>query len=256
MKTILNKIEFHYTYILMALSLVLAGCFSNLIVFTSLIIVHELGHAIVGIILNYQLDKIIIYPYGGLTKFTSLINNKISKDLLVSVSGLLSQLLYFGLITILYKMGFLRLYIYKLFTLYNSSMLLFNILPITPLDGSKIVNLILSKYLNYNLANTITIYLSLFSLIILLLSNIYEKNYSFILVIGILITNIYKSYQNLSSLYNRFLLERYLYNIHYPKIRLVTDISKLYKNKTHYFLQNGKIISEKTVLSHFFHKKS
>ena len=44
MKIILSKIEFHYTFIIIALGFVLAGYFSNLIVFTSIIIIHELGH--------------------------------------------------------------------------------------------------------------------------------------------------------------------------------------------------------------------
>ena len=48
MKNILNKIEFHYTYIIMAFGLVITGHFVNLIIFTSLIIIHEMGHIIIS----------------------------------------------------------------------------------------------------------------------------------------------------------------------------------------------------------------
>ena len=48
MKNILNKIEFHYTYIIMAFGLVITGHFVNLIIFTSLIIIHEMGHQLDG----------------------------------------------------------------------------------------------------------------------------------------------------------------------------------------------------------------
>ena len=51
MKNILNKIEFHYTYIIMAFGLVITGHFVNLIIFTSLIIIHEIGHIIISKIL-------------------------------------------------------------------------------------------------------------------------------------------------------------------------------------------------------------
>lgn len=80
MKNILNKIEFHYTYIIMAFGLVITGHFINLIIFTSLIIIHELGHVIMAIIMRYKVNKIIIYPYGGITNIDTRINTKIEND--------------------------------------------------------------------------------------------------------------------------------------------------------------------------------
>lgn len=71
-------------------------------------------------------------------------------------------------------------------------MLIFNLLPIYPLDGAKIVNLILSKYFSFNIANYISIVISLITVVFFLYSDIYENNYSIILVIGVLMKNIYK----------------------------------------------------------------
>ena len=206
MKIILSKIEFHYTFIIIALGFVLAGYFSNLIVFTSIIIIHELGHIITGLHFKYKLDKVIIYPYGGMTKFNTIINTNINKDILVAISGVIVQSIYFILITILYTKGYIREYIYNLFTIYNKSILLFNILPIIPLDGSKIINLILSKYLYYNLSNKLTIIISFITIIIILITRIYEYNYSFIIILGLLMKNIYDFYKNLEYIYNKFIL--------------------------------------------------
>ena len=114
MKIILSKIEFHYTFIIIALGFVLAGYFSNLIVFTSIIIIHELGHIITGLHFKYKLDKVIIYPYGGMTKFNTIINTNINKDILVAISGVIVQSIYFILITILYTKGYIREYIYNI----------------------------------------------------------------------------------------------------------------------------------------------
>ena len=198
MKNILTKIEFHYTYIIMALGLVLTGHFINLIVFTSLIIIHELGHYITSIIFKYKVDKIIIYPYGGVTKLNTIINTNITKDLLVAVSGIIFQTLYFIIIFFLYKNNIIREYTYNLFLLYHKSMLIFNLLPILPLDGGKILNLILSKIISFNLSNKLTIYISLITIIIFLQSNTYQKNYSLLLTIGVLLQNIYKFYTNIN----------------------------------------------------------
>jgi len=256
MKNILTKIEFHYTFLLVALSLILTGHFPNLIIFTSLIIIHELGHFLTATTLKYKVEKITIYPYGGITKLNTLVNTKIEKDLLIAVSGIIVQSIYYITIKQIYLMGFIREYIYNLFTLYHYSMLIFNLLPILPLDGSKIVNLILSKYLNFNLANRLTVILSFITIIIILLGRYYEGNYSFILIIGVLLKNIYKFYSEISYIYNKFLLERYLYNINYKKKIIINDKNKMHKNKTHIINRRGEIIPEKTYLNKIFNKKT
>lgn len=255
MKTIYSKIEFHYTYLILAIGFVLTGHFINLIIFTSLIIIHELGHTITALLLKYRIDKIIIYPYGGLTKLNTLVNTNITKDLIIAISGLGIQTLYFCFIYYLYSRGIVREYVYNLFSIYHNSMLIFNLLPIIPLDGSKVVNLLLSKYLNYNLSNKITIIISLFTIIFILKFEIFQINYSTIIIITILMKNIYTFYHELDYIYNKFLLERYLYKFNYPKIKIIHNKDQMYKNKSHLFLKNNKIITEREFLGHFFIKR-
>lgn len=254
MKSIFTKIEFHYSFLIMALGLVLTGHFSNLFVFTSLIIVHEIGHVTASIIFKYKVDKIIIYPYGGLTKLDTIVNTNIYKDLVVAISGIIMQCVYFLIIYLLYSNGIIREYIYNLFLLYHKSMLIFNLLPIIPLDGFKIFNLILSKFFNFNLSNNISVFVSLCTIIVFLFCDLYEKNYSMVLVIGILMQNIYKFYNDINYIYNRFLLERYLYDINYKNKKIIDDEKKMYKNKSHLFIKNGKFMSEKAFLACFFRK--
>ncbi len=255
MKNILNKIEFHYTYIIMTLGLVLTGHFANLLIFTSLIIIHEFGHIITAAIYKYKIKKVIIYPYGGITKLDTLVNTRIEIDLLIAISGIILQSIYFYIVLFLYNKGMVREYIYNLFLIYHNSMLLFNILPIIPLDGSKIINLLFSKYLNLNLSNNLTVLVSFITLIILLISNIYENNYSMIMVVFVLLQNIWKYYKKIEYVYNKFILERYLYNIRYKSVKIIDNKNKMYKNKTHLFKVNNNIIEEKRFLSDFFNKK-
>lgn len=239
----------------MAFGLVITGHFVNLIIFTSLIIIHEMGHIIISKILSYKIDKVIIYPYGGFVKLNTRINTKIENDLLVAISGIIMQSIYFGIIFFLYRNGIVREYIYSLFLLYHKSMLIFNLLPIYPLDGAKIVNLILSKYFSFNIANYISIVISLITVVLFLYSDIYENNYSIILVIGVLMKNIYKFYKDISYIYNRFILERYLFKFNYKDKKVIKNINKMYKNREHLFNDKGKLINEKEYISTFFEKK-
>lgn len=238
----------------MALGLVLTGHFINLIVFTSLILIHEFGHYLVARLLNYKVDKIILYPYGGMTKLNTLINTKIEKDIIVAASGLIMQTIYYLIITLLFTKGIIREYIYNLFYMYHNSMLFFNLLPVIPLDGSKILNLFLAKYFNFNLSNNLSVAISLFTIIFLLISGIYENNYSFLLTVSVLMQNIYNFYKEIAYVYNRFLLERYLYDFNYKKMKVLNNKNKMYKNRRHIFLKNNKIINEKEYLKKFFNK--
>ena len=141
----MNKIKFHYTYYIISLSFLITGQFLNLIIFTSLIIVHEFGHYMACIVTKVNVKMIIIYPYGGITKIDDIIDIDFLKELLISISGIVFQSLYFFVIYLLYKNYLIRDYTYNIFSNYHYSMLLFNLIPIFPLDCSKILNVIIKK---------------------------------------------------------------------------------------------------------------
>ena len=248
-------IEFHYTFILIAISFILTGYFSNLIIFTSIIIIHELGHYIIAKLNKLNVDKIIIYPYGGITKINNLLNTKISKELTVAISGIIFQTIYYIIIVILYKNNIIRDYIFNLFKEYHYSILIFNLLPIHPLDGSKILNLLLSKILPYKLTNKLNIIISIITLIIIFKINYYKFNYTTILIISVIIDSLIKYHKNINYLFNKFLLERYLYKINLNKTKQVTKIDNMYKDKYHIIKENNTYMTEKQVLNHRFKGK-
>ena len=84
MKTTI-RIKFDNTFYIFSLLILLSGMFKEFTFVFILIFFHELGHAITGILLGFKLDKIIIYPYGGLTKFNNLENINLNKELLYSL---------------------------------------------------------------------------------------------------------------------------------------------------------------------------
>jgi len=171
---------------------------------------------------------------------------------MVAISGVMFQTIYFLIIFFLWKNNLIRNYTYNLFYLYHISILNFNLLPIYPLDGSKIINLFLSKYFNFKLSNKLTILISIVALIIIIIINYYNLNYSYIMILSILIQNIYKYYKNLEFIYMKFLLERYLYKINYNKLKIIKNKDKMYKNYYHFFKINNKIISEEKMLKKMF----
>ena len=242
------KIEFHYTYIIIAISFILTGYFSNLIIFTSIIIIHELGHYSIAKCINLNPEKIIIYPFGGITKMNNLVNTEINKELLVAISGIIFQSIYYLIIVFLYRYNIIREYIFNLYITYHYSILIFNLLPIHPLDGSIILNLLLSKYLPYKLTLKLNIIISIITMIVISSINYYKINYTTILVITIIIDNLIKYIKNINYIFNKFLLERYLYKIKLNKRKTITKIEDMYKEKYHIFKEKNVYLTEKQVL--------
>lgn len=246
------KIEFHYTYLILAISFIITGYFSNLLVFTSIILIHEIGHYLIAKYNKLKPTKIIIYPFGGITKMDNLINTEINKELMVAIAGVTFQSIYYLLILILYKNNLIRTYIFEEFTMYHKSILFFNLLPIHPLDGSKIINLYLSKILPYKLTMYLNIIISILIGIIILITNYYQFNYTTILIISIITDNLVKYYHNINYYFNKFLLERYLYKIDLPKTKKINKIGNMYRDKYHIIKKNNIYITEKQLLFRHF----
>lgn len=249
------KIEFHYTYVLIAISFILTGYFSNLIIFTSIIIIHEFGHYIIAKVLKLNPIKIIIYPFGGITEMNNMINTSINKELLVATSGIIFQTIYYLIIIVLYRNSLLREYIFNIYTRYYYSILFFNILPIHPLDGSKILTLLLSKILPYKITMKLNTIISILTGLIVFYINYYEFNYTTIMIICIIINNLIKYHKDINYIFNKFLLERYLNNLHFKKTKKISKISNMYKEKYHIIKQKKGYLTEKQLLIRRFNQK-
>lgn len=245
---------FHYSYIIMAFGYVISGYYINLIAITSLLLIHELGHYTAAKLLKFKVLKIVIYPFGGITKINDLINKDINEEILVATSGVIFQFIFYLIIVYLNHINIIRDYTLNIYTLYNNQIIFFNLMPIYPLDGSKIINLLLSKFFNYNLSNKLTIMISLIGMFLFILTSSYNHNYSYIMVLSVLIIYNYKFIKQLKYIYNKFLLERYLYNISYPKIKIINNGNKMYKNNSHIIKVNNNYITEKKYLSKYYFK--
>lgn len=238
----------------MAFGYVISGYYINLIAITSLLLIHELGHYTTAKLLKFKVLKIIIYPFGGITKINDLINKDINEEILVATSGVIFQFIFYLIIVYLNHINIIRDYTLNIYTLYNNQIIFFNLMPIYPLDGAKIINLLLSKFFNYNLSNKLTIIISLMGMSLFILTSSYNHNYSYIMVLSVLIIYNYKFIKQLKYIYNRFLLERYLYNISYPKIKIISNGNKMYKNNSHIIKVNNNYITEKKYLSKYYFK--
>ena len=247
-------IKFHPSYYLMALGFILTGYYLNLIIFTVLILVHECGHIIAAKLCKIKVKQTIIYPYGGKTILEDYINRDIHQELFVASFGVITQFFFYLLICFLHQKYFIRSYTMNLFTQYNSQIIFFNLMFIYPLDGGKILNMIFCMFFPYQLANSLTVFISLINLFLLIIIHIYEYNYSNLMILLILFYYLLTFYRKRKYLYQKFLLERYLYSINFIKKKKISNIKKMYRNRTHLIKKNKTYHQESEILEEYFKK--
>lgn len=214
-----------YSYIVLLLAFI-TGQIKELLGLLIIILSHEFGHYFVSKVFKWNIDKIYLYPFGGLIKYNEKIDKPFKEELLISISGIISQSIIYFIFLFLYKKYIINHYFFNIIRNYNYSILLFNLIPIIPLDGSKVLNIILNKIFNFRRSYIILNIIS----IILLIIFIFKSNISLLIVILFLIYKIYLNLKNKSILFKRFILEKYLYD-DYNKINYINNIKDMKRNK-------------------------
>jgi stage IV sporulation protein FB len=196
--------------------------------------------------LGIKTDKIYIYPLGGISKFDMPLNINPKEELLVLITGPLFQVLaYFILILILPKNK-------ELIEIYHYSILIFNLLPIYPLDGGKLLNLFISSFIPYKLSLKLVIFISYLITLILVIN--LHLNINILVMIIFLLILITKEKLKINYIYNKFILERYLNNYKFKKTKIITNLNNFYRNNNHLIKENATYYTEKEFLEKNFKK--
>lgn len=137
---------------------------------------------------------------------------------------------------------------------YHYGILLFNLLPIYPLDGGKLVNILLSINLSFKNSLSLTIiisYIIVGLMIIISYPNIYLN---LIIMILFLIYKIIKEQKQINFTYQKFILERYLYKYKFKNSIIINNPNKFHRNKRHLLKLDNKYYLESEYLEKKYKK--
>ena len=249
MKNIWHLFNIHPSTYFLIFSFLFTGLIKNIILIYFIVIFHELGHIFIIKVLGYKIIRVDIYPSGGVTKLDKKINTKLAHDLLISIFGVLFQVLFYLIFYFLYSSSFIRSSTYELFLTYNTTILLFNLLPIIPLDGYQLLRCIWEILFPFKKAFKISFVISIIAILLFITYNhlFSLNNY---LIISFLVYKIVIELKNFKYQNIRFQLERYLNDLPYQKIKneRKVDLSLLKKDTYHYFKKGNSYVSEKKLL--------
>ena len=243
------KIEIHnITYITMLISF-LSGYFQYIYILLLIIFIHEFGHFFISNLINIKANKIIIYPFGGLTIYDSDLNLNTNKELISLLGGIPFQLLFYFLVVIIHNNNLMTHNVFNIIKRINIILISFNFLPILPLDGGRLLNILLDKIFPYKLSNKLTLIVSILFLGLFIM---YKRTILSILLFVFLLKEIILEINNIDNKYMTFLFERYKNNYSFKKIKRINNLNKF--KRDYYHIING--VTERKYLSKLFDRNN
>lgn len=195
---------------MIALSIATAH-FLEVCLLLGIIFIHEMGHAAAASFFSWRIKKITLLPFGGVAEMDEHGNRPLKEEAIVVIAGPVQHIWMVALAYGLLSLNLISEDFYNLFLSYNLMILVFNLFPVWPLDGGKLVFMLLSLKSSFPNAHRITLLLSfasllLFSVLILFTAPTHLNVW---IVIAFLFFSLYHEWKQRRFIFMRFLLERY-----------------------------------------------
>ncbi|MEW8985503.1 MAG: M50 family metallopeptidase [Bacillus sp. (in: firmicutes)] len=208
---LLRQVKVHPLLWLVIALAVLTARFWEVTILFLIVLVHELGHATAASFFSWRIKQITLLPFGGVVEMDEHGNRPLLEESIVILAGPLQHVWLIGVAFCFYQLSWLSPDHFSLFLSMNVMVLLFNLLPIWPLDGGKLVFLLLSYVKPFPIAHRMMIYISFLSIVVftgftLLLM---PSNLNVWIILSFLLFSLYYEWKQHRFIFMRFLLERY-----------------------------------------------
>lgn len=287
----MTKFTVHPLFFFVILMAFLHGFIYDVLLLFSIVLIHEIGHAAVAYFLGWRIKKIELLPFGGVAEVDEHGNKPLAEELLVVLAGPLMNVIMLCISWLLINLNIWNVGFGLQFMEYNLIILIFNLLPIWPLDGGKLVHLAFCLYLPYKRAIKYSLMSSvLFLLLYLCMVALHYSMYFYLWTVAVfLVVSLFLEGRQSPYQYIRFLMARYStspnpkelqmtsrlkYNkwkinrnrdiktiILYPQDTIKEALGQLYRQKSHYFClvdQQGRLMHmfrEEELLHYYFERK-
>ena len=220
----------------------LTGQFKTILLFLAISFIHEIGHLISCLFFKIKLKKINVLPFGFNLEIEDYTSLNSLQEMIIYASGPFTFFISNFLIIYLYNNQILSEISFQYAKNANLVINLFNLLPIYPLDGFRILNSILQFFFKYKISLKSSALISIIAFILLIVYTI--KTPQIVIVIFLFLMQ-YKYLKEIPFLYKKFLI-----NKTYPKkhkhYKIINNY-EMYKDKNNYKMEKGKIINDQQI---------
>lgn len=247
----------------------MTGLFKEIIMVLMIVFIHELGHSLVALRFGWRIRRITLLPFGGMAEMDEHGNRPVKEEILVILAGPLQHLWLIGGSYLLVNTSIWSEGDHRMFLFHNLTILLFNLLPVLPLDGGKLIFSIQSIFLPFQKSydRSVVISVLLLSSITVAALTMIPFHLNLIVTIGFIWVQHYLEWKQRHYLFLRFLLERKRskkrrtnHILQVPATITVAEaIRKVYRERELLlFFKNGTEvfqIDERTLLEAYFERK-
>lgn len=209
--SVFKKIRFHPLFWLVAVMATVTAHFYELLTLFFIILTHELGHALTAHYFSWRIKKVLLLPFGGVAEMDEHGNRPLMEEFYVTIAGPFQHVILMVITFLLFESNIISPSFFTMFTQFNVMILIFNLLPIWPLDGGKLLQLALSTRLPFLIAYRLCLLCSFVFLIglhviVLLFA---PTQLSIWIVLIYLYFSLWFDWKQVRYVFMRFLLERY-----------------------------------------------
>lgn len=204
-------IRIHPIILLFIVISLFTGTFMELFIIMSIVFIHELGHYFMARYYKWRINYIMLWVFGGVLEVDEHGNKPLREDVLVTIAGPLQHIFIYIVWFFISSIQLLPESILDLIFYYNTAILLFNLLPIWPLDGGKLLFIFLSYRQPYKIAYNQTILYSLcfIGTILIVQFLFFPFTLSLFLIMIFLLMENRTEWKQRYYVFMRFLLKRY-----------------------------------------------
>ncbi len=208
---VLSKFKIHPLFWVVIAIGVMTAHFKELLLLFGIVLVHELGHAFAAAYYRWRIKHIQLLPFGGVVEMEEHGNKPLKEEMAVILAGPLQHIWMISVSYLLFKNGWINEEWYHLLLWNNITILAFNLLPIWPLDGGKIVLNLLSNWLPFLQAHRFMLYISgvVFIIAVSIGMAANTANITMWMIVCFLAVSMYLEWKQRQYTFIRFLLERY-----------------------------------------------
>ncbi|SDK40684.1 stage IV sporulation protein FB [Sediminibacillus albus] len=262
------QLHIHPVLWFFAVTAVITGMLVEFVVIFLIVFIHELGHFAAARKFGWRIRRISLWVFGGVMETEEHSTKPMREEAWIIASGPLQHIWIYLLLLMFSKFEVLPQAVIQLGYLYNTTILLFNLLPIWPLDGGRIYFLMLSRFLPFRKAHSVTIISSIIFSAIGVFSFLifYPFTLSTVMLAGFIIWENRLEWKQRYYIFIRFLVKRYMAKqnklkvrplVVAPDTRLIDVFSKFKRAETHHIFvkQAGRTegwMDEKVCLYAYF----
>ncbi|WP_307339984.1 M50 family metallopeptidase [Caldalkalibacillus uzonensis] len=264
----------HPLFYIIFLFAVLHGFIYELLLLFIIVIIHELGHVCTALSLGWRVKKVELLPFGGVAEVEEHGNKAPREEGWVIIAGPLMNVIMVAVALFCLQWGWWSPSFSYQFIEYNLIILIFNLLPIWPLDGGKLLQLGLSLYVPYKKAIQHSLLVSggCFVFYVLVVLIFFPSYFSLWVMAVFLFISQWMEWKQVPYQFMRFLLERQKQHHNrevfkdrdilsvtlFPQHSIKEALEQMFRHKHHYFCvitpagKVDQVITEQELLHCFF----